>query len=227
MKIVDLKSLPGAKLFKWDRNYLFRFLTTGNNPVLTDPKLIAAVRYLDRKDFVPQNFKEKAYEDLDLDIGFNETITRPSVIVKAAELLKPKAGGRYLDIGTGSGYMAMLLGFVAANTGKVFTIERVQWLWEMARSNGSKYLDIKNVTFLYRDGLEGLPAQAPFDGIHIAFAVESIPENLKMQLAQNGARLVCPTVNNDLRVVERNGTTDFTEEIIPGFVFKEGQAGVS
>ncbi len=226
MKIIDIRKVGTGNVFAWTKDYLFQYLTQSKNAPVKSPKLIAAFNYVDRADFVPAEVKNRAYEDSELNIGNNEDLTRPSIIAQMLELLNPKEGGKYLDIGTGSGYFANLLGFAIGSEGRVYTIERVQWLWEKARKSATKYKDIKNINYLYRDGMEGLAGQAPFDGIHISFAVKDIPDNLKMQLKPEGGRLVVPTVDMDLRVIERNGE-DFTEEIIPGFVFKEGKAGVA
>lgn len=224
MKIIDIKAIGSSTVFSWTKDYLFKVLTTGKNPPLTTPIIMAAFNQLDRRDFLPADLKSRAYEDIDTPIGHGESFTRPTTLATIAELIQPKPGGTYLDIGTGTGYFALLLGFIAGQNGKVFTVERVQWLWELARSSSTKYRDITNVVFLYRDGSVGLPEQAPFDGIHVSFALPAIPETLKVQLNPNGGRLVAPTTNMDLRLVERNGA-EYTEEIIPGHVFKEGKVG--
>lgn len=226
MKIVDIKTLGSGTAFVWTREYLYNLLTKSKNAPLYSPKIMAAFQYLDRKDFIPEEFKDKAYQDIDLEIGYGENFTRPSTLAQIAELLKPKQGGKYLDIGTGTGFLAMVLGFVSGQTGKIVSIERVQWLWELARKNSTKYRDINNVSFLYRNGLEGLPQQAPYDGIHISFAIDNLPETLKMQLNPNGGILVYPTLENELKVIERMGE-DYIEEIVPGFIFKEGKVGVA
>ncbi|MCA9386553.1 class I SAM-dependent methyltransferase [Candidatus Dojkabacteria bacterium] len=226
MKIIDVKNLGTGKVFQWTREYLFEFLTKSRNAPLYTPTVMAAFQHLDRRDFIPNEIKDKAYEDIELEIGHNEHFTRPSTLAQVAELIKPKAGGSYLDIGTGTGYFAMILGFVAGSSGKVVTIERIQWLWELARVNSTKYKDINNVTFLYRNGIEGLPQQAPYDGIHISFAIEEPSDTLKMQLNPNGGIMVYPTTDNEIKVIERMGD-DYTEEIIPGFVFSEGKAGIA
>ena len=213
-------------MFQWTREYLFDLLTKGKNPPLYSPAIIAAFQNLDRKDFIPQEYKSKAYEDLDLEIGHGENFTRPTTLAQMAELLKPKTGGTYLDIGTGTGYFAMILGFVAGPSGKVITMERVQWLWELARANSTKYKDVNNISFLYRNGNEGLANQSPYDGIHISFAMPTVSESLKMQLNKDGGILVYPTTDGNINVIERNGD-DYMEEIVPGFVFNEGKEGVA
>lgn len=220
--------MEGSSIFKWTKEYLVELLSTGKNPMITDPLLINAFTQVDRKDFVPQNLKDKAYNDLELDIGFGEKLSRPTVIAQMITLLKPKLGGKYLDLGSGMGYSAAIIAFVAGENGKVFSIERVQWIWENARENIKKYPKlISNIQFIYKDGIDGLVNQAPFDGIHISFALESVPESLLMQLKSDGGRLIYPTSDNNLKVIQRNGIEDYEEEIIQGFTFntyKEGMA---
>jgi protein-L-isoaspartate(D-aspartate) O-methyltransferase len=227
MKVIDIRHLGSGNVFTWTREYLYSYLTSGKQSVLQTPHIMAAFHEIDRKDFIPNEFKDKAYQDIDIEIGHGEVLTRPSVLAQQIELLRPEKGGTYLDLGTGSGYFSMLLGFIAGPKGKVISIERVQWLWEMARSNSSNYKDINNISFLYRDGTDGLLQYAPYNGIHVSYAMKTIPESLKQQLSPDGGILVVPTHKNDLRVIERNGEDDYTEEIIPGFIFKEGRSGVA
>lgn len=221
-------NIQSGGVFSWSRQYLLQVLTTGKNPIVTNNALMLAFAEIDRADFVPERLKAKAYNDAELEVGFGERLTKPTVIAHMLNVLKPEYGQKMLDIGTCTGYTATLLGLVAGEKGAVYTIERVQWLWEQSRVNHAKYKQkAPNVHFLYRDGLEGLAMQAPFDRIHIAFAVEKVPEVLKKQLKVNNGILVCPTTDYNLRVVERHGIDDYTEEIIPGLVIDHGKGGLA
>ena len=203
-------------------------MSTGKDPILKDPLIINAFTQIDRSDFVPELLKSKAYNDLELDIGFNEKLSRPTVIAQMIALLQPKLGGKYLDIGSGTGYSAAVLGFIVGENGKVYSLERVQWLWEQARSNIQKYPKlVQNVQYVYKDGLEGLVNQAPFDGIHIAFAIDKIPESLLMQLKMDGGRLIAPTTDLSIRIIQRNSKDDYEEEIVPGFTFEKFKEGIA
>lgn len=224
---MKLNNFGTGIVFKWTKEYLIKVLTLGKKPIVKDPLIVNALNRIDRRDFLPDTLKPQAYNDTEIEIGYSEVLNKPTVIAQMIALLKPKFGGRYLDIGTGTGYSAMILAFIAGDEGHVYTIERVQWLWEQASIYARKYSDIKNIDFLYRDGIEGLPQKAPFDGIHIAFAMQTIPEGLKMQLKVNGGRLVCPTTDMNLRVIERTAIDQYVEEIVPGFIFDAGRKGLT
>jgi len=225
--MINIAGVQGSGVFKWTKDYLVKVLSSGKNPVITDPMLINAFLRIDRKDFVPEALKNKSYDDIELDIGYSEKLNRPTVIAQMLSLVKPKLGGKYLDIGTGTGFSAAVLAFVAGEMGHVYTIERVQWLWEQAKQNFQKYKNLKNIDLLYRDGIAGLVNQAPFDGIHIAFAMEEVPEKLKSQLKVKTGRLVCPTIDNNLRIIERTSLTEYVEEIVPGFIFEKAKEGLA
>lgn len=224
---MKINNFGSAQVFSWDKDYFVQLVTSGENPIVSDPTLTTALQKIDRTDFVPPQIKNMAYQDQDLDIGYGEKMARPTFIAQMLSLMQPKHGGSYLDIGTGTGFVAMVLGFVAGAQGRVYTIERVQWFWEQARSNASKYEDINNITFLYRDGMEGLPTKAPYDAIRIGFAVQEDPVAIKKQLKINGGRLVYPTTDYYLKVVTRTSAEEYEEEMIPGFVFDSGKEGVA
>ncbi len=220
--------MNASSVFKWNKEYLVKVLSEGSNPILNDPILINAFNVVDRKDFVPLNLVSQAYNDVELDIGYGERLSRPTILAHMIALLNPKVGGKYLDLGSGTGFSATILAYVTGSMGKVYSIERTQWLWENSRSNILKYPDLKSIVqFIYRDGNDGLVNQAPFDGIHISYAIDEIPENLKMQLKMDGGILVHPDTTGYLRVIKRTSLTDFEEERIPGFILQLGKSGLS
>lgn len=224
---INTTNLPAGISTNWTREYLINVLTSGKNPILTDPILINAFLMVDRAEFVPKNQKNLAYTDLEIEIGYGEKLNRPTIIAQMLSALKPRFGGKYMDVGTGSGYVAAILAYVAGESGHVYTIERVQWLWENARNNLQKYKNLKNIDSLYRDGLQGLPNQVPFDGIHIAFALDEIPDIVKKQLKIKKGILVMPTLDYNLKIIERVGIDEWIEETVPGFVMQTGQRGIA
>jgi len=225
--MININTYGTSSVFSWTKEYLLSVLMNGKNPILTDALLINAFRNVDRKDFVPEKQANLAYGDYEVDIGYSEKLNKPTIIAQMLSYLAPKYGGKYLDIGTGTGYTAALLGYCAGDSGKVFSIERVQWIYENARICLKKYPSIKNVEVIYRDGSDGLIQKAPFDGIHIAFADDAISNKLKMQLKVDGGVLVHPTSENNLKIIKRNGVDDFTEELVNGFVFDKSKAGTA
>jgi protein-L-isoaspartate(D-aspartate) O-methyltransferase len=157
-------------------------------PAIRDERVLAAIAQLAREHFVPAAERRRAYENVALPIGCGQTISQPLVVARMLELLALRSSDRVLDIGTGSGYHAALLGLLA---GHVWTIERHADLSAEAQQTLAS-LRIDNVTFVVGDGSQGLPAEAPFDAVNVAAATgESVPSALEEQL-ELGGRLVAP-----------------------------------
>lgn len=221
--MIDVNKLPSAKLFRWSRDYLFQVMA---KIVIDDSILLSAFKEIDRADFVPEKLRDSAYSDQEIEIAYGERLNSPIVVADMLNQIKPVPGGTYLDIGTGTGYVAAVLAYCATETGKVYSMERLQWLWESARSNVKKY-KFSNIEILYRDGKEGLPLKAPYDGIHVSFIInQDTVDKLKVQLKNSKGKLVFPDVNNNITVIERIGD-NYTQEIVRGHVFKEGKTGIS
>lgn len=154
---------------------------------IRDSATLAAMRTVPRHEFVPEDQRGLAYEDIPLPIGHDQTISQPAIVALMTELIEPRPGKRVLEIGTGSGYQAAVL----AQTGcRVWTIEIFRALAEEARDRLAR-LGYRNVVVRHGDGYAGWPDQAPFDAIVVTAAAESIPPALLDQLAPKG-RLVMP-----------------------------------
>lgn len=216
---MDLNKFGTAVPYSWTRDHLLNVLIQGPGKIVRDPLIVNALKRVDRADFVPEEYKNMAYTDQALPIGYDQTISQPTVVAQMIQLLKPREGKKYLEIGSGSGYVTALLALIAGDNGKVYALERNQYLIDMARQNLKKYPDLVNrIEMIFRDGSKGLAEQAPFDFIHSAAAFEGIPNELKNQLVIGG-RLVAPTQKNDIRVIERVSPTDFDERIHEGYIF--------
>ncbi len=167
---------------------------------VANPRVLAALRKVPRHRFVPADLVDRAYRDGPLPIGNGQTISQPYIVASMTELVDPEPNDRILEVGTGSGYQAAVLGELVR---EVHTIEIVPELAERSRKLLAE-LGYENVDVITGDGWKGLPAKAPFDGIVVTAAPAEIPPPLIRQLAV-GAKLVIPVGRWDqmLRVVER------------------------
>lgn len=178
---------------------------------IADAGVLQAFREVPREAFVPRKLEEFAYQDAPLPIGDGQTISQPYVVALTVQALGLKGGERVLEIGTGSGYAAAVLGRLAA---QVFTIERRESLAVQARERLAR-LGYHNVTVLQRDGTLGWPEDAPYDAIAVAAGGPEVPKALLEQLAPGG-RLVIPVGSDQdsqtLMRVTRDEDGGFREE---------------
>ena len=157
---------------------------------ITDPMVLSAMRSIERHRFVDSALVNQAYEDTSLPIGLGQTISKPGVVSRMAELLRngaPGRLGRVLEIGTGCGYQAAVLSLLAS---EVYSIERLRGLHDKARDN-LRHLRLLNLHLLFGDGMAGYAKGAPYAGIIAAAGGESVPQAWVDQLAVGG-RLVAP-----------------------------------
>lgn len=152
-----------------------------------DERVLKAMSLVPREKFVPSEYQESAYFDGPVPIGFNQTISQPYVVALMCQLLELKGNEKVLDIGTGSGYQAAILSFLAK---EVISIERIPQLAKRAESVLKK-LGCRNVKVIVGDGNRGFSDEAPFDAIVCAAATRNVPEAWKEQLT-DGGRLVFP-----------------------------------
>jgi len=164
--------------------------------------VLAAMFEVPRHLFVDEALASRAYDDVSLPINFNQTISRPYIVARMAEVLC--AGGplgRVLEVGTGCGYQAAILAQLAK---EVYTVERIRPLYERARKLLGE-LKMRNVSVRYADGSAGLPEFAPFDGIVMSAASATLQDTLREQLAVGG-RMALPVGTHEQRLylVERD-----------------------
>jgi protein-L-isoaspartate(D-aspartate) O-methyltransferase len=154
---------------------------------IVDERVLEAMERVPRELFVPEELRERAFDDAALPIGAGQTISQPYMVARIAEELGLDGDEQVLDVGTGSGYQAAVLAELAD---EVHTIERIPELAEQARANlaGAGY---DNVVVHVGDGSRGLPEHAPYDAIGVAAAAPTFPQALYDQL-RTGGRLVVP-----------------------------------
>ena len=152
-----------------------------------DQRILAAMREVPRHLFVPALVTAKAYGPGALPIGSKQTISQPYIVARMIELLELTGTEKVLEIGTGTGYQAVVLSRLCA---KVFSIERISELAQRA-AELIRALKIHNLTVKVFDGTYGWSDQAPFDRIIVAAAAPEVPEPLLAQLKRTG-KLVIP-----------------------------------
>ena len=154
---------------------------------VTEPAVLNAIEAIQRDLFVPQLFKERAWEDSALPIACGQTISQPLIVGLMTQALQLKGRHRVLEIGTGSGYQTAVL---ARLVRYVYTVERYRTLLGEAEAR-LKRLHVQNVISRFGDGHEGWPEQAPFDRVLVTAAPAEEPRRLLEQLKPNGV-LVAP-----------------------------------
>jgi protein-L-isoaspartate(D-aspartate) O-methyltransferase len=181
---------------------------------ISNMSVLDVIRITPRHLFLDEAMAHRAYEDVALPIGFQQTLSQPYIVARMTELLL--AAGpreRVLEIGTGSGYQTAVL---AQLVGEVYSVERIKALQQKARQR-MRQLKLRNVHMNHADGGMGWAERGPFDGIMATAAPERIPENLLLQLAPGG-RLVIPVggESQHLQVVTRTHEgfeTDIVEAV--------------
>lgn len=165
---------------------------------LDAPRVFSAMLKIPRERFIPQGQKYMAYSDAALPIGFEQTISQPYTVAFMTKLLDLKGNEKVLEIGTGSGYQAAILSYLAK---EVYTIERIPELAKSAE-NTLKELKIKNVKVRAGQGEFGWKEEAPFNAILVTAGMEFVPKELFSQL-KTGGILVVPVGIGEDRVMTK------------------------
>ena len=176
-----------------------------------DARVLAAMRKVPRHRFVEEALRDRAYGDYPLPIGEGQTISQPYIVARMTELLRLSGLEKVLEVGTGSGYQAAVLGQCAA---RVCTVERLPRLAARARQTLEE-LGYSNVWGRTANGTFGWPDQAPFDRILVAAGGPAVPPPLFEQLAEGGL-MVMPVGGPDtqrLQLIEKvRGEMRVTED---------------
>src|SRR3954469_3748494 len=144
-----------------------------------DPRVLEAMDWVPRHEFVPKGLLGEAYEDRALPLSFEQSVSQPYTVAFMCQEAQIVGGDKVLEVGPGSGYAAAVLSLLAR---EVHTIERIEALYRTAKERLSR-LGYRNVHFQCDDGTQGLPAESPFEVIVVAAGAVTIPDAYKAQLA--------------------------------------------
>lgn len=181
----------------WKESFAFR-----------EPEL-KAFKHVKREDFVPEELKDVAYEDVPLPLTRGKTISQPTTVMIMTHLLDLKKNEKVFEIGTGSGYQSAIISNIVGPGGKVITTEVVPELVQFARENLER-AGIRNVQVFEEDGSHGIKPEALFDKIIITAASREFPHPLLEQLKPEGI-IVGPVGSK------------YEQEMVRGFKDKKGQ----
>lgn len=183
---------------------------------IRDPRVLEAMDWVPRHEFVPAELLDMAYDDRALPIGLEQTISQPYTVAYMCQEARLTPDDKVLEIGTGSGYGAAVLSLLAA---EVHTMERIESLHREAR-NRLRRLGYKNVHCYLDDGTLGLARKSPFDAIICTAGAETLPTAYQEQLAEGG-RLIIPIgrhANQEMYRITRRGN-QFAHEDLGSFGF--------
>jgi protein-L-isoaspartate(D-aspartate) O-methyltransferase len=177
-------------------------------------EVIKAFAKVDRTNFIPGPYKEEAYRNVALPIGYDQTVSQPSTIAFMLDKLDLRGGQKILEVGAGSGYVLALIEELVKD-GEIYGTERVSELVDMAQNRLKHF---SNIQIFHTPTELGLAEHAPFDRILVSAAASgNIPQKLIDQLREGGV-MVCPVDHSIIRVEKSEGG-HIAAENYPGFAF--------
>ena len=165
---------------------------------IVESKVLSAIEKIPRENFIPENFRNQAYENIALPIAENQTISQPFIVAKMTQLLQLNKSHKVLEIGTGSGYQCAILSLLSR---RVYTIERIKLLLIQAENMFSK-LKLTNIVTKHADGNFGWIEQIPFDRIIFTAATLEISDQFFEHINEGGI-IVCPIIKNNKQILIR------------------------
>ena len=165
---------------------------------ISDTHVLSAIEKTPREIFIPDNFRNQAYENIALPIGDNQTISQPYIVALMTQSLELQKKHKVLEIGTGSGYQSSILSILAR---RVYTIERIKSLLVKAETN-FKELKLTNIVTKHADGNLGWKEQIPFDRIIFTAAINEISNNFFDHIDDNGI-IVAPIVSSSKQILKK------------------------
>lgn len=197
----------------YDPSKKIRLLMELRRAGISDTAVLSAVESVPRDLFVPDGFRDRAYEDTALPIACGQTISQPYVVAFMTAALELQRRMLVLEIGTGSGYQTAVLSPLVR---RVYTIERQRDLLKEA-SDRFRELKLANVVTRFGDGFKGWPEVAPFDRIIGTAAAPVVPMNLVKQLTEGGMMIIPIGLsgNQTITRVIRRGDSFETSPLMP------------
>ena len=165
---------------------------------IVDSKVLSAIEKIPRENFIPENFRNQAYENIALPIAENQTISQPFIVAKMTQLLQLSKSHKVLEIGTGSGYQSAILSLLSR---RVYTIERIKSLLIQAEKIFIK-LKLTNIVTKHEDGNFGWKEQIPFDRVIFTAATLKISDQFFEHINEGGI-IVCPIIKNNKQILVR------------------------
>ena len=195
-----------------------RYTASYTGRAVFDEHVMQAMQDVDRGDFVPSIYKSQAYDNGPLPIGNGQTISQPYIVALMTDLLDVTADSIVLEVGTGSGYQAAILGKLVK---QVYSVERIN---ELAASSEKrlKQMGYDNIQIRCVNGYRGWQEKAPFDAIIVTAAATRIPQDLIDQLKPGGRMVIpvgLPYTNQELMLVTKNEQGDTNQKSVLGVVF--------
>jgi len=165
---------------------------------ITDSKVLSALEKIPRQLFIPDNFRNQAYENIALPIGENQTISQPYIVALMTQSLKLEKNHKVLEIGTGSGYQCSILSLLCR---RVYSIERIKNLLISAHEK-FETLKLTNIVTKHDDGNLGWKEQVPFDRIIFTAATKEISKIFINHISDDGI-IIAPIIENSKQILKK------------------------
>ena len=165
---------------------------------ISNSNVLSAIEKIPREIFIPENFRNQAYENIALPIGEEQTISQPYIVALMTQSLELEKKHKVLELGTGSGYQSSILSIMVR---RVYTIERIKSLLIRAEEKFKK-LKLTNIVTKFADGNLAWKEQIPFDRIIFTAATKNISPNLFNQISNNGI-IVAPIIENSQQILKK------------------------
>ena len=168
------------------------------NAGIADSTVLSAIETIPREIFIPDNFRNQAYENIALPIGDNQTISQPYIVALMTQSLELNKYHKVLELGTGSGYQCAILSLLVR---RVYTVERIKSLLVKAESK-FKELKLTNIVTKHGDGNLGWNEQIPFDRIIFTAATTEISNSFFDNISENGI-IVAPIIKGSNQILKK------------------------